>query len=596
MNEIKLIIWDLDDTLWEGTLAEHEDVQLNPAVVARIQFLLDRGIVHSICSKNDFIKARKKLKTLGIYDLFIFPKISFEDKGLRIKKIIEQAQLRPDNVLFVDDNPFILREALFHNPKILTKLTADFMQEDVTSWGKNDPKRERLKHYKILEKKDKRRIAYVSKTNNEQAFLQDCHIRIQLTPVDMHDNEIDRIIELVNRSNQMNFTQSRIRYDYLFTLFELKNGINFKVRVKDRYGDYGVVGFICIVNNTLFHYVFSCRILGMWVESKLYQWLTNTYPNLKIPFNPSKLKQRDENLDFISVLFDKKNTQRQSIAADKKILVRGPCLSNAISFLLSEHYHVEEEIFSFFEYANLHFLRKNIESKHDLRFEKTLRALNQKEYQLIVNFLESDYYSGQYLIKNKPIPIASNYIYWRSLRHIHQDSPKLGAHIEQLMIDGIRDIKKFNLSDRFSPWPHLEKFINLTVTWFGERWRKILYKFTFYFVFKKYDGYVSNKQFEENLLWYIGLFPENVQLIFINPPEKIMLPFLNKDENQKIIERTKTLNKITRKIAQEKNNVKILEMDETLEQSDIIDSFSHLKRQGYIKLSQSLLNLAKSCL
>ena len=595
MNEIKLIIWDLDDTLWQGTLAEQDDVILNKDVIGRIQFLLNRGIVHSICSKNHAKKAEKTLKLLGIYDLFIFPKISFEDKGLRIKKIIEQAQLREQNVLFVDDNAFVLREALFHNPNIVIKLTDQFMQEDVTNWGKNDSNRERLTQYKILERKEKNRITFLEKINDEQAFLKECNISIQLIPLDINDKEIERVIELVNRSNQMNFTQSRIKYEYLFTLFELKNGINFKVHVKDKYGDYGVVGYVCILNNTLFHFVFSCRILGMCVEARTYQWIKTLYPEIKLQFNISKLKNFDTNLDFIKTTFQQESKENKSITNDKKILVRGPCLANAISFLLSEYYHVDEEIFSFFEYTNLHFLRKNMGNKQDMRFDKTQNALKNNEYNMIVNFLESDYYSGNYMIQNQMIPIASNYIFWKSLRTIKQDNQLLGEHIETLMVNGMRDIKKFNLANRFSPWPRLEKIANTTLAWFGERWRKILYQLIFYFVFKNYCGYVSVKQFEKNVRWYIDLFPEDIQLVFINPPEKVVLPLMNQAQNKKIVKRTQILNRIIRTIAKEKPNVLLLEMDDILEQDDIIDSFSHLKRQGYIKLSQSLLKTAKGC-
>jgi FkbH-like protein len=189
VSEIKLIIWDLDDTLWQGTLADKEDVILKKDVVERIQFLLDRGIVHSICSKNDEKKTEKVLKKLGIYDLFIFPKISFEDKGLRIKKIIEQAQLREQNVLFVDDNPFILREVIFHNANIMTQLIDQFMQEDVTNWGKYDIKRERLAQYKILEKKENNRVRFLEKIHDEQAFLKACDISIQLIPLDINDKD-----------------------------------------------------------------------------------------------------------------------------------------------------------------------------------------------------------------------------------------------------------------------------------------------------------------------------------------------------------------------------------------------------------------------
>lgn len=223
MSDVKLIIWDLDDTLWHGTLADHDDVILNLAVIDKIQYLLNCGIVHSICSKNDSKKAKDVLKKFGIYHLFIFPNISFEEKGLRVKKIIKQTQLREQNVLFVDDNEFVLREVVFHNPNILTKLIDDFLQEDISSWGKDDYKRERLAQYKILEKKEKNKLVFLKKIDDEQAFLKECAIEIQLSPLTIDDSDVERVIELLNRSNQLNFTKSRVKYDYLFCLFELKN-------------------------------------------------------------------------------------------------------------------------------------------------------------------------------------------------------------------------------------------------------------------------------------------------------------------------------------------------------------------------------------
>lgn len=588
MNEVKLIIWDLDDTLWQGTLAEQEDVILKQAVVNKIQFLLDRGIVHSICSKNDEKKAKATLNKLGIADLFIFPSIAFADKGFRVKKIIELAQLRPQNVLFIDDNAFVLREVAFHNPLIMTQLIDDFMQIDVTQWGKKDSQRQRLAQYKILETKEQHRTTFLETNQDEYAFLQACAIEIQLTPLTMGDPDIERIIELVNRSNQMNFTQSRIKYDYLFTLFELKNGINFKVQVKDKYGHYGVVGYICILNNTLLHYVFSCRILGMCVEAKLYQWLHSLYPTTKTSFNVNRLKHLQADLNFITVTLTQGSQIQES--HENKVLVRGPCLANAISFLLSEHYHVEEEIFSFFEFANLNFLRKNIHQKNDKRFEKTQSSIKKNDYRMIVNFLESDYYSGHYKIHNQLVPLASNYIYWKSLRSIKNDNQMLSEHIEALMVDGMRNIEKFNLGSRFSPWPRMEKMANKTLNWFGPRWRKSLYQLVLYCVYRTYCGYVSVKQFEKNIKWYVGLFSTETRLVFINPPEKIRLPLLTTLQNKKILKRTQKLNSIMRLIAQEKANVILLEMDEIITQDDIIDSFSHLKRVGYIKLSQALLS------
>lgn len=590
MNDIKLIIWDLDETLWRGTLAEQDEVVINEDVLKRIHYLLDRGIVHSICSKNEAEKAEAMLKKLGIYDLFIFPKISFEDKGRQIKKIIAQAQLREQNVLFVDDNAFVLREAKYQNPKLNTIIAESFMQEEVTHWGKPDKTRARLAQYKILEEKEKSKTSFLEQNHNEHDFLKQCDINITLVPLDMNDKDSERVIDLMNRSNQLNFTHSRVPFEYLFTLFELKNGINFKVQVRDNYGDYGIVGYICIINNALVHFVFSCRILGMCVEARMAQWLKATYPNIKFPFKMNILKDYEANLDFIGVSVAEKSSTQTLAPKLEKILIRGPCLANAISFMLSHHYQVDEEIYSFFEYANLQYLRNNLYNDQDKRFEKSLQALNKSEYPVIVNFLESDYYSGNYKIQNRVVPVTSHYIFWEGLHRVKQDNQELAEHIGTLMLSGMRDIGKFNLGNHFSPWPRLEKLAIASMSYFGERWRKVLYQLIFYFVFKNYCGYVPVKQFEDNVRWYVGLFPEKTKLIFINPPEKISLPLLSQKQNQKIAERTRELNEVLRLIAKEKANVSLIEMDDFLEQEDIIHSFSHLKRQGYIKLSQSLLS------
>lgn len=104
---------------------------------------------------------------------------------------------------------------------------------------------------------------------------------------------------------------------------------------------------------------------------------------------------------------------------------------------------------------------------------------------------------------------------------------------------------------------------------------------------------LHQRQFEQDLVWHIDLFSEHTQLIFINPPEKIRLPLMNELQNEIIVQRTQTLNRIIRNIVQDKPNVVLLEMDDILGQDDIIDSFSHLKRQGYLKLANALLQAVK---
>ena len=75
-----------------------------------IENLTDCGIINSICSKNDYDSTVEELKKLEIWDHFVFASINWENKGIRIKNIIDQMALRPVNVLFLDDNTFNIKE------------------------------------------------------------------------------------------------------------------------------------------------------------------------------------------------------------------------------------------------------------------------------------------------------------------------------------------------------------------------------------------------------------------------------------------------------------------------------------------------------
>ena len=70
-NKVKLVIWDLDETFWRGTLAE-EGMTLIEENAGKVRELSRRGIVNSICSKNDYDRVKAKLWSLGIWDYFVF--------------------------------------------------------------------------------------------------------------------------------------------------------------------------------------------------------------------------------------------------------------------------------------------------------------------------------------------------------------------------------------------------------------------------------------------------------------------------------------------------------------------------------------------
>jgi predicted enzyme involved in methoxymalonyl-ACP biosynthesis len=59
-DSVKLVIWDLDETLWSGTLSEGP-VAVNPDCSNIVRQLNRRGIINSLCSKNDHEAVRARL-------------------------------------------------------------------------------------------------------------------------------------------------------------------------------------------------------------------------------------------------------------------------------------------------------------------------------------------------------------------------------------------------------------------------------------------------------------------------------------------------------------------------------------------------------
>jgi FkbH-like protein len=275
---VRLVIWDLDETFWGGTLSEggvdykqsHHDIVIE---------LARRGIVSSICSKNNFDEVEKVLVEKGIWEYFVFPSIDWNPKGPRIKTMVEDIQLRPETILLIDDNPLNLGEAQHFVPGIQTS-GVDIIPAILRSplfKGKNDENLTRLNQYRLLE--TRKADEAIAEDNRE--FLRSCNIKVEIE----HDVEanIDRAIELINRTNQLNFTKRRLPEDGELARAELRNALSRfyvqagLVRVSDRYGDYGYCGFylktVRARRTRLQHFCFSCRILNMGVERWLYERL-----------------------------------------------------------------------------------------------------------------------------------------------------------------------------------------------------------------------------------------------------------------------------------------------------------------------------------
>ena len=274
-EKIKLVIWDLDETFWSGTISEQK-VEIPAINKELIKYLTDIGVVNSICSKNDWKVVEEELKKQNLQEYFVFPSVNWEPKGNRVKQLIKDMQLRSENVLFLDDNHSNREEVRYFCPDIMVASPDIISQlfKDASSVEKKDTEHKRLKQYKLLEEKSEKKKNY----NSNEEFLLQSNIRVKIKK-DCLD-KLDRIHELLLRSNQLNFTKNRCSKEELEILLKDLSVESGYILVSDRFGDYGLVGFYAVKENSLLHFTFSCRTLGMGIEQYIYNILKR--PQLEI--------------------------------------------------------------------------------------------------------------------------------------------------------------------------------------------------------------------------------------------------------------------------------------------------------------------------
>ncbi|MCR5421881.1 MAG: glycosyltransferase [Lachnospiraceae bacterium] len=342
-DRVKLVVWDLDDTLWQGTLSEGE-VVLRETNAGLIRLLTDCGIINSISSKNEEGSVKERLKREGIWDLFVFNNINWEEKGSQLKEKIRLMGLRGENTLFIDDNIRNLEEASFNVEGLMTA-GPDILPYIIEYYNKKDPsdkEHKRLKQYKLLEKKTEAIAVY---GNSREEFLYDSNISITINRNCLE--EIDRIHEMVMRTNQLNYTKNRDDKDLLIR--QITNDWNdcAYIRVRDRFGDYGIAGFYCYNTRekVMEHFLFSCRVLGMGIEQYVYNLLGCPEFEVKSPV----AGRLSDNAPVPWI----REASSDEIAADKvkdnrvRILLKGPCDMSAI-----EPYLAGASITTEFNYVN----------------------------------------------------------------------------------------------------------------------------------------------------------------------------------------------------------------------------------------------------
>lgn len=267
-GSIKVVAWDLDGVLWRGTLSEGEDVRLDEDVMAVVKALDERGIVSSICSKNDEAEALAKLKALGVDEWFVFPQINWGPKSASLKRLATEMNIGLDAIAFVDDRGENRREVMgllpqvsvFDETETATLLSRPEFKAASAEPGALGPARRRMYREEMA-----RRKAADAFSGDAAAFSAASGLQYELLPVE--GQRKTRCRELAQRTNQLNLTARRYderAFDELVATAECR-----AVRVWDRYGDYGIVGFVAWRGTHLVECCFSCRVARRGVERKV---------------------------------------------------------------------------------------------------------------------------------------------------------------------------------------------------------------------------------------------------------------------------------------------------------------------------------------
>ncbi len=331
---VKLIIWDLDETFWQGTLSEGGITPVS-AHIEMVRMLVGRGIMCSICSKNDFEPAQKALQELDIWDMFVFPHIDWTPKGQAIANMLSAMGLRAENVVFLDDNHLNLEEVKYLNPGIMAIDATAFRLVDLLDLpqlkGKDDRDHSRLEQYKVMQTKQ---VLQAETGLSNIDFLRQSGIRVKI--ITDIENHMDRVLEMLNRTNQLNYTKVRANtpeevteFNKLLAIAGMHAGL---VQVQDRYGDYGIVGFFCVRTRyngtTVHHLAFSCRTLNMGIEQWVWEYLNSPeFDAVKPVANPIKTFDA---IDWITEVVDFDADQVTPVK--KRICLVGGCDLLNVSF------------------------------------------------------------------------------------------------------------------------------------------------------------------------------------------------------------------------------------------------------------------------
>ena len=285
----KCLVIDLDNTIWGGIVGDDglegivigQGSALGEAFAAfqdYVRELTRRGVILAVCSKNDEANALEPFErhagmVLKRTDISSFV-ANWSDKAANIRTIARELNIGLDSLVLIDDSPFerelVRRELpmvavpeIADDPATYSSIIADAGYFE--SLGVTDEDRTRVSQYRGNRERD----ALKASATNLESYLR-C-LEMQLIWRRFDRGGLQRIAQLINKSNQFNLTTRRYSDDDILAVMADPSAFGLQLRLVDRFGDNGIIAIVIgrLQRRTDVHidtWLMSCRVLGRQVE------------------------------------------------------------------------------------------------------------------------------------------------------------------------------------------------------------------------------------------------------------------------------------------------------------------------------------------
>jgi FkbH-like protein len=280
----KALFVDFDNTLWDGVMADGAVVH-NYEGQELLSELRRAGVLLIALSKNDPANIRWEEMRLEPDD-FVLHKISWRSKPECAAEAVQELDLAPSAFLLLDDNPAERALVTENVPGVRPLDPADpFAWRTLRRWldspsTKQTP--EALKRTEIYREAAERRRALSAGIDYGSMLAS---LELIATVRDATRDDLERLLELVQRTNQFNTTTRRRSRSELVELLESGHHRVIVAGLRDRFGDLGIVGVVIVDYSRpgsadIDSFVMSCRAMGFGLEYLVLNEVTSASPEL----------------------------------------------------------------------------------------------------------------------------------------------------------------------------------------------------------------------------------------------------------------------------------------------------------------------------